>query len=194
MRDILLDIALTIFRERGYADTTLEQVARRAGIPLAAAQAVFSDKDQLLNALLDEHNPVADMETALDGVTGDSADELFRDAIRRMVKIADQHSVFFELAILDAQVNNGAYLGNFSARLFPKASDLLGRIKSTRQIRPVPDMILGRTMISMLMGFLISERAVPQIARVAMRMFPQRAWLDGMIDLLLYGVLEDDAR
>jgi hypothetical protein len=27
-----------------------------------------------------------------------------------------------------------------------------------------------------------------------MRLFPQRAWLDGMVDLLLYGVLEDDAR
>jgi hypothetical protein len=44
------------------------------------------------------------------------------------------------------------------------------------------------------MGFLASERIAPGAARFAMRLFPQRAWLDGMVDLLLYGVLEDDGR
>lgn len=194
MRDLLLDSALTVFRERGYADTTLEQVARQAGVSLAMAEVFFADKDQLLNALLDANSPLSDMEAALDTVEGETADDLLRDAMRRMVKVADQHSAFFELAIIDAQANNGSYLGAFSAKLFPKASDLLKRIKATGALRPVSDIIIGRTMVALLMGFLISERAVPQIARVAMRMYPQRAWLDGMIDLLLYGVLEDDAR
>jgi hypothetical protein len=91
-------------------------------------------------------------------------------------------------------VTTGAFLGNLNAQIFPKAMVLLEKIKATGQLRPASDVILGRTLVSLLLGFVLSERAVPQIARVAMRLVPQHAWLDGMIDLLLYGVLEDEAR
>ena len=50
------------------------------------------------------------------------------------------------------------------------------------------------TLIAMLLGFVASEQAMPKLARVAMRLFPQRAWVDGVVDLMLYGVLEDSAR
>ena len=55
---------------------------------------------------------------------------------------------------------------------------LFKRLRDTGQLRPVSDLILARTLIAMLLGFVASEQAMPKLARVAMRLFPQRAWVN----------------
>ncbi len=190
----LLQAALDLIREQGYAEATLERVSARARVELSITQALFPDRDALFEALLRAHSPLEAMEKALDEVKGESAEDLMRDAMRRLVQATRQHTSFLELAVIDAQVNNGAFLSSLTVRLAPKAVALLNRVKSTGALRPIADPILGRTLAALLIGFLISERAVPQVARFAMRLFPERAWVDGMVDLLLYGILEDDKR
>jgi AcrR family transcriptional regulator len=192
--DEVLAAAFDVFRERGYAEASLEQVATRARVGLESLRAQFADKDQLLGALLRAYSPVDRMEAALEAAEGEDAASLLRDALHRLVQTAQQHTDFFELALWDAQVNNGAFLSGLSARLAPRALRLLDRLKATGELRPVADAVLGRTLVALLIGFIASERMAPGVARFAMRVFPQRAWLDAMIDLLLYGVLEGEAR
>ncbi len=193
-RSAVLDTALNTFRRKGYADATLEEIAHAAQVDLAALQAQYPDKETLLNALLKVYNPADDFEAAINAVQGEHAEDMLRDVMRRMVEAAQKHDAYFELALIDSQVNNGSSLVALSTRLVPQANALLQRIKGTDELRPVSDLIIARTLISLLMGFIVSERAMPQIARMALRMFPQRAWIDGMVDLLLYGLLEDDVR
>jgi AcrR family transcriptional regulator len=190
----LLDAALDVFRAHGYGGTTLEQVALQASVDLASVQAQFADTGSLFSALLAKHSPINDLEAAIDAVEGDTADEILRDAMRRLVKALDENRAFLDLAAIDVHANNGAFLGSLGLQLLPKMLVLRGRLKKTGQLRPVSDFILARTLVAMLMGFVLSEQVVPQIARTAMRFLPQRGWIDGMVDLLLYGVLEDDAR
>ena len=190
----LMEAALEVFREYGYSSTTLELVAQRSKTPLDQLRQEYADKDKLLAALLSSYSPLASLLHALDSVEGDSAEEIVRDAMRRTVKAIQQHEQFIELAAIDLQVNNGNFLAGISMQILPKALEMLERLKSTGQLRPVSDLILARTIVSLLMGFVLSEQAMPQVARMAMRLFPQRAWLDGATDLLLYGILEDNAR
>jgi AcrR family transcriptional regulator len=190
----LLASALEVFREQGYAATTLELVAERSKISLPQLQQQYADKDRLLAALLATYSPLPALLAALDDVEGESAEDIIRDAMRKTVKAIQQNEQFLELAAIDLQVNDGNFMANLSMQIMPKALAMLERLKATGQLRPVSDLILARTIVSLLMGFVLSERAMPQIARMALRLFPQRAWLDGMTDLLLYGILEDDAR
>jgi AcrR family transcriptional regulator len=190
----LLTAALDVFRSQGYAGTTLEQIAQEARLDVGAVQAQYADKNSLFAALLNTYSPLPDLEAALDAVQGETADEILRDAMRRIIRAIQDNKRFMELAALDVQANDGAFLASLSTKLFPRAAALLERLKATGQLRPVSDVILSRTLAAMLMGFVLSEQAMPQVARVAMRMFPQRAWIDGMVDLMLYGILEDDAR
>ena len=190
----LLKAALDVFAEQGYAATTLDQIAQSAKVDLTVIQSQFSDKDALLSALFTEYSPLDAMLSALDAVEGDSAEDIIRDTMRRLVGVFNDHQEFLDLAAIDIQANGGAFMSQLSTRILPKALSLFTRLKGTKQLRPVSDAILGRTLIAMLMGFVISEKAMPKALRVTMRLFPQRAWLDGMVDLLLFGVLEDDAR
>ncbi|MEP7287440.1 MAG: TetR/AcrR family transcriptional regulator [Chloroflexota bacterium] len=189
----LLAAALEIFREQGYVGATLEQVAQRAKLDLTDLRSQFADKSSLFTALFAAHNPIKDLLSALDSVEGESTEDIVRDVMRRMVKVIEQNEAFLELAAIDIQANNGALVSTMMLQVTPKALALLERLKALGELRPVADVILARTLIALLMGFVISERAMPQVARLAMRLFPQRAWLDGSVDLLLYGILEDDA-
>src|SRR5258708_6311411 len=186
--------ALIVFREQGFPGATLEQIAVRAKIDAETVSIRFRDKGGLLAALLAAHNPQDAVLAVFDSVEGESAEDIVRDAMRRMVKVFQQNEAFVELAALDVQFNNGTFVGNMSLKITPKAGALLERLKGTGQLRPVSDAIMARTLVSLLMGFVLSERAMPQMARMAMRLFPQRAWIDGMVDLLLFGILEDNAR
>lgn len=189
-----MSAALEVFRVQGYSGTTLELVAQRAKIPLDQLKQQYADKDRLLAALLSIYSPLPSLLEALDQVEGDSAEDIVRDAMRRTVKALQQNEQFFELAAIDLQVNNGNFLSGLSMHIMPKALELLERLKATGQLRPVADVILARTIVSLIMGFVLSDKAMPEVARMAMRLFPQRAWLDGASDLLLFGILEDDAR
>jgi AcrR family transcriptional regulator len=190
----LFAAALTVLRKEGYGAFTFARVADEAKIDIAAIQAQFPDKSALYAALIAAYNPSKALHAALDDVTGDTAEDIIRDAMHRLIDVISRHEDFIDLAAIDVQTHNGASLLGMSVQLAPKLLSLLNRLKKTGEIRPVSDLILARTIASMLMGFVVSEQAMPKVARMAMRLFPQRAWLDGMIDLMLYGILEDNVR
>jgi AcrR family transcriptional regulator len=187
----LLDAALLVFREVGFTGATLELIARQANVSIESLRSSYSDKAAIFSALITTHSPIEELKQAIDMVEGDTAEDIVRDAMRRMVSLLDKHQPFVDLAAMDVQSNNGAVTANFSMQILPHAMRLLERLKATGELRPVSDMILARTFAAMLIGFIASERAMPQMARFAIRFFPQKAWLDGTVDLMLYGILED---
>jgi AcrR family transcriptional regulator len=193
-RAAVLQAALDVFRTRGYAELTPETVAQQANVEPSAVHAQFPDKNSLLAALIAANTPTHELEAAFDSVVGQSAEDIMRDAMRRLIAIVTDHPVFVDLAVADVLNNDGASLVGLGIKILPKAFGLFKRLRDTGQLRPVSDLILARTLIAMLLGFIASEQALPKIGRVAMRLFPQRAWVDGMVDLMLYGVLEDNAR
>ncbi|MHB8624964.1 MAG: hypothetical protein ACYDBJ_02625 [Aggregatilineales bacterium] len=184
--------ALALFS--GQPVVTLESVAQALQVDSALLSDRYSDVGTWLTALLRAHNPIADFNAALDSVTGEAADELLRDAMRRLIDAAQRNAAYFELALIEADRYQGGTLVAFGAGLLPGANVVFARIKNTGQLRPLPDWIVARALVSLFIGFIASERAMPQVVRTASRLLPQRAWIDGLTDIMLYGLLEDDAR
>lgn len=81
----LLDSALTVFGERGYRATTLEEVARHAGVSKGTVYLYFASKDDLFRAMV-ERNVIGLLERAETRVrehTG-TATDLLEQVIRAM--------------------------------------------------------------------------------------------------------------
>nr|WP_217345464.1 TetR/AcrR family transcriptional regulator [Noviherbaspirillum sp. L7-7A]MBV0879747.1 TetR/AcrR family transcriptional regulator [Noviherbaspirillum sp. L7-7A] len=74
----LLAAALTLFVERGYAATRLDDVAARAGVSKGTLYLYFASKEELFRAVVRENLvPVLDeAEQIIDGYAGDSANLL----------------------------------------------------------------------------------------------------------------------
>jgi AcrR family transcriptional regulator len=67
-RQRLLDEAQRLFRERGYAATSLEQIAEAANVTKGAIYGHFSSKEELLGVAI-EATPTPDFGTALNDVS-----------------------------------------------------------------------------------------------------------------------------
>ncbi|MBS6953673.1 MAG: TetR/AcrR family transcriptional regulator [Enterocloster asparagiformis] len=66
----ILDTARLLFCEKGYYNTTTNEIARTAGISIGSLYSYFSDKETILALLLEQHNQqfdavFADLETEL---------------------------------------------------------------------------------------------------------------------------------
>lgn len=52
-RQLILDTALRLFRERGYAETTMRAIAKEAGVAVGNAYYYFDSKEQLIQGFYD---------------------------------------------------------------------------------------------------------------------------------------------
>lgn len=80
----LLDAALALFVEKGFAATRVEEVAARAGVSKGTLFLYFPSKEELFKAVVHENagRHVADAFREMAGFTGSSA-ELLREFVRR---------------------------------------------------------------------------------------------------------------
>jgi AcrR family transcriptional regulator len=87
VRERLLETALTVFTERGYDGSTLDQVAAAAGFSKGAVYSNFAGKDELFLALMDRQveDYVARIRSALQGTRDDSSGRLTGDALTGML-------------------------------------------------------------------------------------------------------------
>ena len=188
----ILDVAERLLKERGYHSIVLADIAEAAGVALPAVQSHYADKDAVMQALLEKHSPKDEMRQALRQISSGSAEDMVRDAMRLFIQIFSEHDRFAELAIIDMQVNEGAYIAQIFSDLTSEGASFVTRLSAMPGTRPISSIMLGRAFASMLVGFMATQYAAPQMVQFAMRMFPQAAWVDGMADIFLYGILESE--
>lgn len=92
--DELLAAALAVFGERGFRQTTLEEVATRAGVSKGTVYLYFASKDDLFRAVV-EHTVIALFESieAMARTHAGSASELLTTVIQRMWAAMSQKDV-----------------------------------------------------------------------------------------------------
>ena len=192
-----LPLAVVLGLFRADPSLTLSNIAEAARLDGSASLTLSSryhSPAEWLAALLEVYDPAPDFETAMATVTGEDAPDLLRDAMRQMITLTTRHMAYFELALIEADTYHGGSLNAFTRRMLPAANDLLQKIKETGQLRPLPDWLIARALVALLIGFVASERAMPANAQFAARLMPQRLWIDSLSDILLYGMIEDEAR
>lgn len=80
--DELLDAALSLFVEKGYAATRIDEVARRAGVSKGTLYLYYASKEELLKAVIRSRlsTPIAEAIETVAAHTGDT-DELLTDVV-----------------------------------------------------------------------------------------------------------------
>ena len=94
-RVLLLDAALELFAERGFAATTVRQIARKVGVTDAAIYFHFSGKQAILDALMDEAGPPLLLHLGIDPeVLGEQdPEDVIPASFQRLVKAWDEPRV-----------------------------------------------------------------------------------------------------
>ncbi len=100
-RQHILDASLRLFSERGFARTTVRDIARQAGITDAAIYYHFQSKRELLEALVEDRGFV----NSLEGLERVSTDLPLYETMLRMargaINIMDENREFLRLILLE---------------------------------------------------------------------------------------------
>jgi len=126
----LLDAALELFVEKGFAATRAEEVAQRAGVSKGTLYLYYPSKEELLKAVIREHlgSRIAAGEAAVDQHDGTSA-ELLREVYSHwwQAVLASPSSGAFKLIV--SEVRNFPELAEFYQReVIEPGERLIGRI------------------------------------------------------------------
>jgi len=110
-RTQLLDAALEIVAEEGMPGVSIEAIARRAGVTRPVVYGVFTDLEELMNALLEreESRALAQVISAMPVMPGDSSpeerepDQIAVDAIRTFLHAVADNPLTWRLILLPVE-------------------------------------------------------------------------------------------
>lgn len=187
---LILDAAARLFKTRGYHPVLMADIATESKVPLPAVLTHFNDKSEVLEALLERASPREELRRVLAELKYDTLEDMTRGVIVKLMDVLNSHTAFMDMAILDLQVNNGTYMAALFSELAGDAASFINRMSNMPGARPISVIMLGRAFASLLIGFAVTQHLAPRPAQFAMRIFPQKAWVEGIADIFLYGIME----
>lgn len=137
-RDEILDIALTLFAEKGYDRTSVREIARQAGISQAGLLHHFCTKEDLfLEVLRQRDDRVSD---PLERTRGHSVDRLIR-AVDRNAEEPGLVRLFVAMSAESAQASSDArgFFASRYARLLADIAEDVRRHQATGEISDALD-------------------------------------------------------
>ncbi|HVT33068.1 MAG TPA: TetR/AcrR family transcriptional regulator [Rhodanobacteraceae bacterium] len=127
-RERLLDAAIALFAHRGVAGTSLGEIARRAHATPALVHYYFGNRDQLLDALVNER--IAPLVATLGrrvSESGADASSTARTFVSAIVAMLAEHEWLPPLWIREVLTDDGALRERLMARIAPEIAPHLAR-------------------------------------------------------------------
>ncbi|MDR2234237.1 MAG: TetR/AcrR family transcriptional regulator [Tannerella sp.] len=109
-RQLIMDTALQLFAEHGFESTSIERIARQAGISVGLLYSYFKSKDDLLEQIL-----LSGIQKLMDNYRMGSTMREFLDGVEQSLDMILDNSEFFKLySSLSMQPNVTPILGKLS--------------------------------------------------------------------------------
>ena len=113
-RQQILDASLRLFSERGFARTTVRDIARQAGITDAAIYYHFESKQELLEALVEERGFLNSLQNLARLQADAPLKETLHWVARGAINIMDQNRDFLRLIIMEGLGGDEAALEQYN--------------------------------------------------------------------------------
>ena len=147
-REQLIEIGRTLFAERGFDATSVEEIATKAGVSKPVVYEHFGGKEGLYAVVVDrEMAKLLSMVTS--GLTGEHARELLEQAAFALLDYIETYSDGFRILVRDSPV--AASTGNFASLISDIATQVEG-IMATEFRRRAYDPEFGAMYSQMLVG------------------------------------------
>ena len=187
----IIQAALEVFADRGFAATKLEDVARKAGVTKGTIYLYFANKDALFKALIRETivPVIAQGEALAQSFTG-SARELFERLVREYWQLVGETALVNIPKLMMAEAGNFPQLARFYyeevvTRGHRLMAGVIERGIKAGEFRPVNVMIAAKLAMSPLMHAVIARKAFSACMPEG---FNVNKYLDTHIDLYLHGI------
>jgi AcrR family transcriptional regulator len=187
-RQSVLQAAYDLFLEKGYAATSMREIAEKAGLALGGIYNHFKSKDAIFSELIIDRHPFHQVLPLLQAAPGDTVEEFVRNAARSMVTELGRRPDFIKLMFIELVEFNGRDFPDMFKVVFPQILPLIQRFQNAQdKMRPIPLFILFRAFLGLFFSFYMTEFLLAGAPAIAT---PENA-LDHFVEIFLHGVMID---
>jgi AcrR family transcriptional regulator len=187
-RQSVLQAAYDLFLEKGYAATSMREIAEKAGLALGGIYNHFKSKDAIFSELVIDRHPFHQVLPLLQAAPGDTVEDFVRNAARSMVTELGRRPDFIKLMFIELVEFNGRDFPDMFKVVFPQILPLIQRFHNGQdKMRPIPLFILFRAFLGLFFSFYMTEFLLAGAPAIAT---PENA-LDHFVDIFLHGIMVD---
>jgi AcrR family transcriptional regulator len=187
-RQSILQAAYAAFLEKGYAATSMREIAERTDLALGGIYNHFRNKEAIFSELIVDRHPFHQILPLLQAAPGDSVEEFVRNAARSMLDELGRRPDFIKLMFIELVEFNGRDFPEMFRVVFPQILPLIQRFQIRQdKLRPIPPFILFRAFLGLFFSFYMTEFLLAGTPAAAM----QENALEHFVDIFLHGVMMD---
>jgi AcrR family transcriptional regulator len=187
-RQSILQAAYVLFLEKGYAATSMREIAERIGLALGGIYNHFENKAAIFSQLMIERHPFHQVLPLLQAAPGDTVEEFVRNAARSMLDELGRRPDFIKLMFIELVEFNGRDYPEMFKVVFPQILPLIQRFQSgQKKVRSIPPYILFRAFVGLFFSFYITEFLLVGSPVVE----AQENALDHFVEIFLHGIMTD---
>ena len=185
-RQQIVSAAHRLFLTQGYHGTTMRQIAKESGMALGSLYNHFTDKEALFKAVFEAYNPYPLLLMALEHSQGKDAEDLVREAARRLVTALKDRPDLIKLVFIDVVEFQGRHLAAAYPDVAPGMEHFAARLqRDPSLLRPLAADSLLRGFFGLFYTFhmtemLLGKPADPQAQTTA---------LNDLTEIYLRGIL-----
>lgn len=194
-REQILDAAMHVFAEKGFARATNKDIAHRAGITPGLIYHYFESKEALLMAIVESRSPLKIEGTFAPEMLALPAKTLFRTIVMRVLNIVETEDfVAFGRMMIPELLNNETGLhGQFAPIFIQRILGFLSRcIKAKiasgefRPIEPENISFYAQSLFGSLVAFVLRRQVLRDATALV---YSQEQVADIVVDMFLHGLV-----
>jgi len=186
-RTRVIQAAHSLFIERGYHGTSMRQIAEQAGLALGGIYNHFASKEDILAAVMAEHNPYQDIVPALEAAQGETTETLVRDAAAGMLAALGDHPDDLQLIFIEIVEFKGQHFPKLIEGLVPQMIGFAQRLVQVNgDLRPIPPPTLLRAFVGFFFAYFMTEWLMgDQFSSQS-----QQGAFEDFVNIYLHGILK----
>ena len=194
-REQILDAAMHVFAEKGFARATNKDIAHRAGITPGLIYHYFDSKEALLLAIVENRSPLKIEATFSSDMLALPPEVLFRTIVMRVLSIAETEDfVAFVRMLIPEILNNGTGLhAQFAPVIIQRILGFLSRCIEAKiasgEFRPIATekiSFYAQSLFGSLITFVLRRVVLHDAVALA---YTQEQVADIIVDMFLHGLV-----
>ncbi len=183
-RNQLIDAALAVFAEKGFATTTVKELSEAAGVAQGLMYHYFNSKEGLLEAVIERHSYLPQLRRILARPCQRAAQEVLLEVAKELYTLLEQKEDLVRILLHESRTNPKVLKisHNLHQEVLQLLAEYLAARESAGELRPHDSDVVARCLVYTVPLLYLTQRIFPSSQTSAERFIPE------LVEVILNGI------
>lgn len=191
-REQLIDAAMSVFSQKGFARATNKDIAREAGITPGLIYHYFASKEDLLMAVIEQRSPLQFIATLPTQALSLPPEQFFRFLLLRVLNIIEEEKFVRLLRVVLSEILHGdnPHMTQLAPYVIQRVLSFIGSYLEVKmesgEVRRADVPLVAQTLIGSVIGFVLRRQILRDEVALA---YSHEQIVESVISVTLQGLL-----